>query len=67
MVLIRRTGPTRPAAAGWLCLGETTGRGKRDRHHRRSHRQPQRFIFLRPLRPDYRAILRAPLPPTPDG
>lgn len=50
-------------AAGWLCLGETTGRGKSDRHHRRTHRQPERFVFVRPLRPDYRAILRAPLPP----
>ncbi len=52
-------------AAGWLCLGETTGRGKWDRHTRRTHRLPERFIFVRPLRPDYRAILRAPLPPTP--
>ena len=53
-------------AAGWLCLGETTGRGRNDRHHRRTHRQPQRFVFLRPLHPRYRALLRAPLPaPTP--
>jgi len=52
-------------AAGWLCLGETTGRGKFDRHHRRTHRLPERYIFVRPLRSDYRAILRAPLPPTP--
>ena len=52
-------------AAGWLCLGETTGRGKYDRHRRRTHRQPERFIFLRPLRPDFRRILAAPLPPTP--
>ncbi len=52
-------------AAGWLCLGETTGRGKYDRHHRRTHRLPERYIFVRPLRPDYRAVLRAPLPPTP--
>jgi hypothetical protein len=49
-------------AAGWLCLGETTGRGRNDRHHRRTHRQPERFIFLKPLRPDYRQLLRAPLP-----
>ena len=49
-------------AAGWLCLGETTGRGRNDRHHRRTHRQPERFIFLKPLRPDYRSVLRAPLP-----
>ena len=53
-------------AAGWLCLGETTGRGKWDRHTRRTHRLPERFIFVRPLRPDFRAVLRAPLPPTPD-
>ncbi len=54
-------------AAGWLCLGETTGRGRNDRHHRRTHRQPERFIFLKPLRPDYRSILRAPLPPAPNS
>ncbi len=52
-------------AAGWLCLGETTGRGKWDRHNRRTHRLPERFIFVRPLRPDFRAVLRAPLPPAP--
>lgn len=52
-------------AAGWLCLGETTGRGKWDRHTRRTHRLPERFIFAHPLRPDFRAVLRAPLPPAP--
>lgn len=51
------------SAAGWLCLGETTGRGKYDRHNRRTYRQPERFIFLRPLRPDFRRLLTAPLPP----
>ena len=44
---------------------QTTGHGKYDRHHRRTHRLPERYIFVRPLRPDYRAVLRAPLPPTP--
>ena len=52
-------------AAGWRCLGETTGRGRNDRHNRRTHRLPPRWIFIRPLRPDYRAVLRAPLPPPP--
>ncbi len=52
-------------AAGWRCLGETTGRGRNDRHHRRTHRQPERFIFFRPLRPDFRRLLTAPLPPPP--
>ena len=49
-------------AAGWRCLGETTGRGRNDRYHRRTHRLPTQWIFIRPLRPDYRALLRAPLP-----
>ncbi len=34
-------------------------------HNRRTHRLPPRWIFIRPLRPDYRAVLRAPLPPPP--
>ena len=50
-------------AAGWLCLGETTGRGKYDRH--RGRKQPERYVFIRPLRPDFRASLRAPLPTPP--
>jgi hypothetical protein len=50
-------------AAGWRCLGETTGRGKWDR--RRGRKRPERFIFIRPLRTDYRATLRAPLPAQP--
>jgi hypothetical protein len=48
-------------AAGWRCLGETTGRGRNDRHHRRTHRQPEKFVFFRPLRPDFRRVLAAPL------
>ena len=50
-------------AAGWRCLGETTGRGRNDRHNRRTHRQPTCWIFIRPLSPGYRSLLRAPLPP----
>jgi hypothetical protein len=37
-------------AAGWLCLSETTDRGRNGRHHRRTQRQPERLVFLKPLR-----------------
>jgi len=48
-------------AAGWLCLGETAGRGKYDRQRRRTHRLPERWVFVRPLDPHFRRTLNAPL------
>jgi hypothetical protein len=35
-------------ASSWLELGETTGRGRMDRHHRRHGATPKR-LFVRPL------------------
>jgi hypothetical protein len=42
-------------AANWICVGETQGRGKRDRHHRRA--LPRKLVWLYPLVADPRAIL----------
>lgn len=44
-------------AAGWLELGATTGRGRDDRHHRR-HGVAPKTVFVFPLRPDAREVLR---------
>ena len=44
-------------AAGWLELGNTSGRGRDDRHHRR-HASAPKTLFVHPLRPDAREILR---------
>jgi hypothetical protein len=42
-------------AANWICLGETAGRGRMDRHHRAQH--TTKLIFVLPLHRDYRAVL----------
>jgi Druantia protein DruA len=42
-------------AAGWLCLGETLGRGKLEKAH--SPVLPIKRIFARSLHPDFRAVL----------
>lgn len=44
-------------AANWIALGETTGRGRQDRHHRREGLAPKQ-VFVFPLRPRAREILR---------
>ena len=44
-------------AANWICLGETTGRGRMDRHHEGQH--PVKLIFVLPLRTDCRQFLCA--------
>jgi hypothetical protein len=44
------------AAANWICVGETLGRGRNDRTH--AHQEPIKTIWLCPLRPDFRAVLR---------
>jgi hypothetical protein len=44
-------------AANWLELGETSGRGREDREHRRQGAQPKR-VFVYPLRGDARVRLR---------
>ncbi len=42
-------------AANWQSLGETTGRGKLDRHHRAA--LPRKAIYVYPLRSDFRTAL----------
>jgi hypothetical protein len=44
-------------AANWVELGETSGRGREDREHRRHGAQPKR-VFVYPLRGDARVRLR---------
>lgn len=44
-------------AANWICLGETRGRGRMDRHH--EAQQSTKLIFVLPLHRDCRAILCA--------
>jgi len=44
-------------AANWVELGETSGRGRDDRQHRRHGAQPKR-VLVYPLRRDARAQLR---------
>ena len=44
------------AAAHWICVGQTLGRGRNDRTH--AHPVPVKTIWLRSLRPDFRAVLR---------
>ena len=44
-------------AANWVELGQTSGRGREDRQHRRHGARPKR-VFVYPLRRDARARLR---------
>ncbi|HIE57228.1 MAG TPA: DUF4338 domain-containing protein [Anaerolineales bacterium] len=43
-------------AANWIEVGQTTGRGRQDRHHQRHDAHPK-TVFLYPLRPDGRRRL----------
>lgn len=43
-------------AANWIRLGETTGRGRMDRHHQAQ--STPKVIYVYPLVPDCRAVLR---------
>jgi hypothetical protein len=43
-------------AANWICLGESVGRGRMDRHHTTPQRP--KLIFVFPLRRDWRRLLR---------
>lgn len=42
-------------AANWLCIGQTQGRGKLEKYHRRI--VPIKSIFVYPLKADFRALL----------
>lgn len=44
------------AAANWICVGQTAGRGRNDRTH--AEGAPLKSIWLYPLRKDFRAALR---------
>ena len=44
-------------AANWICVGQTQGRGKREKQHRQACALKQ--IWLYPLHPQFRKILRA--------
>lgn len=43
------------AAANWICVGQTLGRGRNDRTH--AEISPIKTIWLYPLRRDYRSLL----------
>ncbi len=43
------------AAANWICVGQTLGRGRNDRTHDQA--AALKTIWLRPLRPDFRSCL----------
>jgi len=45
-------------AANWIHVGQTTGRGKLDRHHQ--HALPVKDVYLYPLHRHYQRILTAP-------
>jgi len=42
-------------AAGWICLGQTTGRTRQDRQ--RTLQSPVKTLWVRPLHPDFRKHL----------
>jgi hypothetical protein len=45
-------------AAGWLCLGQTTGRTRQDRQH--TLRTPPKAVWVRALHPRFRETLTTP-------
>jgi hypothetical protein len=57
-VEVQRFAGTAYRAAGWLEIGQTTGRTRQDRQH--TLRQPIKAIWVRPLDPRFRELLNAP-------
>lgn len=51
----QRFAGTSYAAANWICVGQTVGRGRNDRTHAQA--APIKAIWLRPLRRDFRSFL----------
>ena len=51
----QRFAGTAYAAANWICVGQTLGRGRNDRTHDQA--VPIKTIWLRPLREDFRPFL----------
>ena len=56
LVDVSRYSGTCYRAANWICVGDTTGRGRMDREHRRHGAEVKR-LFLYPLAPDARSRL----------
>jgi hypothetical protein len=54
----RRYAGTCYRAANWVALGETSGRGREDRHHRRHGAEPK-SVFVYPLIAEARQRLRS--------
>lgn len=50
-------------AANWICVGETEGRGKLERHGRRE--LPVKKVYVYPLKRCFRRLLCGPLPQAP--
>lgn len=59
-VEVGRFAGTAYAAANWHCLGQTTGRGRNDRHTRRG--LPVKSVWVYPLVRDFRTELAGRLP-----
>jgi hypothetical protein len=57
-VEVQRFAGTAYRAAGWLQIGQTTGRTRQDRQH--TLRQPIKAVWVRPLHPRFRELLSAP-------
>jgi hypothetical protein len=57
LVDVSRYSGTCYRAANWICVGETSGRGRMDKEHRRHGAEVKR-LFLYPLVPDVRAKLQ---------
>ena len=49
-------------AANWVRVGQTQGRSRQDRPDGTHHQVPIKDIYLRPLHPQFRELLREPLP-----
>jgi hypothetical protein len=64
LVDARRFNGTCYRAANWICLGETAGRGRMDRHHQ-ALAKTSKLILVFPLQPRVQQRLCAADPPSP--
>lgn len=49
-------------AANWVCVGQTQGRSRQDQPNGVHHQLPIKDVYLCPLHPDFRELLRGTLP-----
>lgn len=49
-------------AANWVCVGQTKGRSRQDQPDGVHHQLPIKDVYLCPLHPDFRELLRGTLP-----